>query len=146
MSRRLYFLLPDIDTAHQVVAKLKQNNVSEDNMSVVAHDSVQTSDLPQADVSETSDLVGSAERGAPERAHRRVHRPFHEQHEESMGELLPFGAVLGGVHVFLHHGERGEREEDSAHRQRELRLLVFAARWTARRGRRGLGRGRSHFD
>ena len=24
----------------------------------------------------------------------------------------------------------------------ELRLLVFAARWTARRGRRGLGRGR----
>ena len=64
MSRRLYFLLPDIDTAHQVVDKLKQNNVSEDDMSVVARDSVQTSDLPQADVSETSDLVGSAERGA----------------------------------------------------------------------------------
>ena len=64
MSRRLYFLVPNIDTAHAVVDKLKQNDVSEDDMSVVARDSVQTSDLPQADVSETSDLVGSAERGA----------------------------------------------------------------------------------
>ena len=64
MSRRLYFLVPDIDTAHTVVDQLKQNEVAEDDMSVVARDSVQTSDLPQADVTETSDLVGSAERGA----------------------------------------------------------------------------------
>ncbi|MBS64478.1 general stress protein [Salinisphaera sp.] len=64
MSRRLYFLVPDIDTAHTVVDHLKQNDVAEDDMSVVARDSVQTSDLPQADVTETSDLVGSAERGA----------------------------------------------------------------------------------
>ncbi|MES1941292.1 hypothetical protein T5B8_13690 [Salinisphaera sp. T5B8] len=64
MSRRLYFLVPNIDTAHAVVDKLKQNDVSEDDMSVVARDSVQTSGLPQADVSQTSDLVGSAERGA----------------------------------------------------------------------------------
>ena len=47
-----------------MVDHLKQNDVAEDDMSVVARDSVQTSDLPQADVTETSDLVGSAERGA----------------------------------------------------------------------------------
>ena len=64
MQRRLYFLLPDIDTAHQVVDTLKRNKVSEDDMSVVARDETQTRDLPEPSVAETSDLVGSAERGA----------------------------------------------------------------------------------
>ena len=64
MQRRLYFLLPDIDTAHQVVDTLKRNKVSEDDMSVVARDETQTRDLPEPSVTETSDLVVSAERGA----------------------------------------------------------------------------------
>ena len=64
MQRRLYFLLSDIDTAHQVVDKLKQANVSEDDMSVVTRDETETRDLPEPSVAESSDLVGSAGRGA----------------------------------------------------------------------------------
>lgn len=64
MKRRLYFLLPDIDTTQRVVDELLLARVTENDMYVVAREDAQTRDLPQAGVSQTSDLVGSAERGA----------------------------------------------------------------------------------
>lgn len=64
MQRRLYFLLPDIETTHKVVEKLLLARITEDDMYVVAREDAQTRDLPEAGVSQTSDLAGSAERGA----------------------------------------------------------------------------------
>ncbi|ROO25232.1 membrane protein [Salinisphaera orenii MK-B5] len=64
MKRRLYFLLPDIETTQRVVDDLLLARVTENDMYVVAREDAQTRDLPQAGVSQTSDLAGSAERGA----------------------------------------------------------------------------------
>lgn len=61
--KRLYFLLPDIETTHQVVNKLLGAGVEEDNMYVVARDDAQTHDLPEAGVTEASDITGSVGRG-----------------------------------------------------------------------------------
>lgn len=64
MKRRLYFLLPDIETTRQVVDKLLLARIPEHDMYVVAHEAEHTQDLPEAGVAQTSDLAGSAERGA----------------------------------------------------------------------------------
>ncbi|GAB3670763.1 DUF1269 domain-containing protein [Salinisphaera aquimarina] len=64
MQRRLYFLLPDIETTHKVVEKLLLARISEDQMYVVARHSADTSGLPEAGITETSHLAGAAERGA----------------------------------------------------------------------------------
>lgn len=64
MQRRLYFLLPDIETTHKVVEQLLLARIKEDDMYVVAHESAHTGDLPEAGIAQTSDLAGSAERGA----------------------------------------------------------------------------------
>lgn len=61
--KRLYFLLPDIDTTHQVVENLLNAGIEEENMYVVARDDAQTHDLPEAGVTEASDLTGSVGRG-----------------------------------------------------------------------------------
>jgi uncharacterized membrane protein len=63
MQRRLYFMLPDIETTHQVVEKLLNAQVEKDNMYVVARDDAQTHDLPEAGLTEKSDITGSAGRG-----------------------------------------------------------------------------------
>ncbi|MES1927043.1 DUF1269 domain-containing protein [Salinisphaera sp. T31B1] len=64
MSRRLYFLLPEVETAHQVVDELLLARVPEDHMYVVASHDTDTADLPSAGVGQTTDLAGSAGRGA----------------------------------------------------------------------------------
>lgn len=64
MERRLHFLLPDINTTHQVVDKLLLARVAEDKMYVIARHAADTSDLPEAGLTETSDIAGSAQRGA----------------------------------------------------------------------------------
>jgi len=63
MKRRLYFLLPDIETARKVVEKLLLARVTEHDMYVVAREDAHTRDLPEAGVGQTSDLAASAERG-----------------------------------------------------------------------------------
>jgi len=63
-KRRLHFLLPNIETTHKVVEKLLLARIQEDQMYVIARHDADTSDLPKAGLAETSDIAGSAQRGA----------------------------------------------------------------------------------
>ncbi len=63
MHRRLYFLLPDIDTTSKVVDELLLARIEERHMHVIARHGTDTGHLPEADIRQSSDLVNSAERG-----------------------------------------------------------------------------------
>ena len=90
-------------------------------------------DTPLTRISRIGTSMPVRPNAATRARHRRVHRPFHEQHEED-GELS-----LGGAWWRTRLPARRTRtRRRSPPTASELRLLVFAARWTARRGRRGL--------
>lgn len=64
MSRRLYGLLSDVDTAHSVVEALRQAGLEDEAIHVVARPGQALGDLPEAGLLETSDLIPAAGRGA----------------------------------------------------------------------------------
>ncbi|MDN5871434.1 MAG: DUF1269 domain-containing protein [Nitrococcus sp.] len=61
--RRLYFLLPNLETTRNVVHELLLNHVEERHIHVVARKGVPLGDLPEAGMSESSDFIPAAERG-----------------------------------------------------------------------------------
>ena len=63
MRRRLYFLLPDVDSARQAVNELLLARIDIGHMHVMARKGTSMTDLPEADIMQKSDLVYGFERG-----------------------------------------------------------------------------------
>ncbi len=61
--RRLYFLLPDLDTTHKVVEELLLSHVEERHIHIIAKEGVPLGDLPQANLLQKSDFIPAVERG-----------------------------------------------------------------------------------
>lgn len=61
--KRLYFLLPDVETTRRVVHDLLLNHVEERYIHLVAREGTPLEDLPKAGVTQKSDLIPSAEKG-----------------------------------------------------------------------------------
>ncbi len=63
MRRRLYFLLPDVKRANQVVDELLLARVEERHIHVLAKEGVPLEHLPEANLLQKSDLVRGIEQG-----------------------------------------------------------------------------------
>lgn len=63
MKRRLYFILPDTITAETVHNELLLFRIPENQMHVIARDDLDLSDLPKANLMQTSDVVHGAQLG-----------------------------------------------------------------------------------
>lgn len=63
MRRRLYFLLPDLKLAHQVVDELLLARIEQHHIHVIAREDMATGDLPQANLMQRSDMVHGLELG-----------------------------------------------------------------------------------
>lgn len=61
--RRLYFLVPDIETAKAIVDELLLARIEERRIHVLAREGTPMGDLPEARLSQKSDLVPALERG-----------------------------------------------------------------------------------
>lgn len=61
--RRLYFLLPDIDSARNIVESLLLKRVEERRIHLLARRGTPLEDLPTASVAQRTDLVPALERG-----------------------------------------------------------------------------------
>lgn len=59
----LYFLVPNRDIVHKLVGELHQIGMQDDDIGVIARDDIELEDLPEADLSETSDIRPSVRRG-----------------------------------------------------------------------------------
>ena len=63
MRRRIYFVLPDADTAHEVEKALLLAHIDDRHMHFLAQDESGLSDLPLADFSQRSDIIPGMEHG-----------------------------------------------------------------------------------
>lgn len=63
MRRRLYFLLPNVNSARQIVNELLLARIDSKHIFVMAKEGVPLDDLPQASILEKSDLIYGLERG-----------------------------------------------------------------------------------
>ncbi len=63
--QRIYFLVPDIETSRTIVAELKQADVEEKHIHIVAAAGVALEDLPEASLLQKSDFLPALERGIP---------------------------------------------------------------------------------
>ena len=61
--RRIYFLVPDFDTANRVTDELLLARISERQIHVVAREGAPLGDLPKASFLQTSDVIPAIERG-----------------------------------------------------------------------------------
>lgn len=61
--RRLYFMLPDVDTCRSVVTELREQGVPERHLHVIASDWVPHEDLPEASMIQSSEFAHGIERG-----------------------------------------------------------------------------------
>lgn len=61
--RRLYFLVPDVDTAKKIVDELLLARVEERHMHLLAKEGVSLKDLPEANLLQKSDFIPAVERG-----------------------------------------------------------------------------------
>jgi len=62
--RRLYFLLPDVDCARELVEDLLLHRVEERRIHLLARRGTPLEDLPEASVAQRTDLIPALERGA----------------------------------------------------------------------------------
>ncbi len=88
MNRRLYFLLPDTQSAQECVNGLVQQGIPRTRMHAITRDSQPTPSLPQASSHQQSDLGG------------------HLEHILWSANLMLFACALGALVVFglLGHG------------------------------------------
>ncbi len=61
--RRLYFMVPNVDTANIVVDELLLKRIDEHNIHVVAKEGTPMGDLPEANLLQKSDFIPAMERG-----------------------------------------------------------------------------------
>lgn len=63
MNRRLYFMLPDIDSAHVMMDEMLLARVNADHINFLANPETDLGDLPEATISERTDLLEGWELG-----------------------------------------------------------------------------------
>jgi hypothetical protein len=61
--RRIYFLLPSVESARAIVNELLLARVEERHLHIVAREGTELEDLPEARVAQQSDLVPALQRG-----------------------------------------------------------------------------------
>lgn len=61
--RRIYFLVPDLETANTVTDELLLARIEERHIHVVAREGTELGDLPKASLLQTSDVIPAVERG-----------------------------------------------------------------------------------
>ena len=61
--RRLYFMLPDVETTQQVVDELLLKRIDDHHIHVVAREGTPLGDLPEANLLQKSDFIPAVERG-----------------------------------------------------------------------------------
>ncbi len=61
--KRVYFLLPDIESAKNITDELVNGGTLEKNIHLIANDSTSLEDLPEATLLQKSDFVPAVERG-----------------------------------------------------------------------------------
>lgn len=61
--RRLYFMLPDIDTTKIVVDELLLKRIDDHHIHIVAKEGTELGDLPEASLLQKSDFIPALERG-----------------------------------------------------------------------------------
>ncbi len=62
--RRLHFLVPDVPTAKLVVDRLRLAHIPDTAIHVIAREGTPLADLPEAGITQRTDLVPALERGA----------------------------------------------------------------------------------
>jgi len=62
--RRIYFLVPNIETTHNIVDELRLEGIEDRHIHVLAKRETPLGDLPEASVFEKTDFVPALERGA----------------------------------------------------------------------------------
>lgn len=65
MKRRLYFILPDINTARQVHNELLLAKIPEKDMHVISSNEGKLGDLPRANLLQKSDVIHAIQTGIP---------------------------------------------------------------------------------
>ena len=63
MRRRLYFLLPTVESTRQIVNELLLARIDDHHIHVMARDDIPINDLPQATLLQRSDLIHGVEMG-----------------------------------------------------------------------------------
>jgi tetrahydromethanopterin S-methyltransferase subunit G len=63
MNRRLYFMLPDVDSAHAMMDEMLLARVNADHVHFLAKEGTDLGDLPEATVSERTDMIDGWEIG-----------------------------------------------------------------------------------
>ena len=63
MNRRLYFMLPDVDSAHAMMDEMLLARVNADRIHFLAREDTQLRDLPQATITERTDFIDGGEIG-----------------------------------------------------------------------------------
>ena len=61
--RRIYFLIPDLQTANKVTDELLLARIEERHIHVIAREGTELGDLPKASLLQTSDVIPAVERG-----------------------------------------------------------------------------------
>ena len=61
--RRIYFLIPDLETASKVTDELLLARIDERHIHVIAREGTELGDLPKASLLQTSDVIPAVERG-----------------------------------------------------------------------------------
>ncbi len=61
--RRIYFLVPDLETANKVTEELLLARIEERHIHVIAREGTELGDLPKASLLQTSDVIPAVERG-----------------------------------------------------------------------------------
>lgn len=61
--RRLYFTLPDVNTARTVVDELLLKRIASSHIHVLAREGIAMDDLPEASLFQKSDIIPAVERG-----------------------------------------------------------------------------------
>lgn len=61
--KRIYFLIPNIDTAHKIVNELTQSEMDEKHIHIISKEGTQIDALPEATLLQKSDFIAGFERG-----------------------------------------------------------------------------------
>ncbi|MBS4051559.1 MAG: DUF1269 domain-containing protein [Methylomonas sp.] len=62
--RRIYFLVPDLETTHKIVDELRAEGFEDRHIHVLAKRNTPLGDMPEASVFEKTDFIPAVERGA----------------------------------------------------------------------------------
>ena len=60
---KLLFLAPDVDTARDAIATLREHGLGDDDIGVLANEEARVENLPEADVEDDSDVIPAFTRG-----------------------------------------------------------------------------------